>query len=141
MAKVVLRSDVAASPDLLWRRIKGFSSVAAWNPLVRAVEAEGDTVGCTREVDIEGAGQFIERLEALDEGERVYRYAIIDSPLPLKNCTVEIRVSDNGDGTATVECKSDFVAQEAGEFKAVKALQQLYQNALDHLQAHFMARR
>ena len=137
MGKVVLKSDVNASPDLLWQTIKGFSSVAAWNSLVRVVKAEGDAVGCTREVDVEGTGRFIERLQELNDGDRSFSYSIVDSPLPVKNCTVEIRVSDNGDGTATVEYKSDFDTQAAPEFKAVWALQQLYQVTLDRLQEKF----
>ena len=46
MPRVVLKSDIAASPDLLWQAIKGFSAIGDWNPLVREVESEiGEAAG------------------------------------------------------------------------------------------------
>ena len=141
MPRVVLTSDVAASPDLLWQAIKGFSAIGEWNPLVRKLESEGDTVGSTRRLELEGAGNFVERLEELNEGERVYTYSIVDSPLPLKTCTVEVRVKDRGDGQATVEWVSSFESEAPGELEAVKTFQRLYQHALDGLQDRFGLKR
>lgn len=141
MPRLVLKSDVAASPKLLWQAIKGFSAIGDWNPLVRKVESEGDTVGSTRRIELEGAGRFVERLEGLDDGERVYSYSIVDSPLPVRNCTVEVRVKDRGDGSATVEWASNFESEVPGELEAVKTFQRLYQNALDGLQDRFGIKR
>lgn len=137
MPRVVLKSDIAASPESLWRAIKGFSSVADWNPMVQAVRAEGDDVGSLRQIEVAGAGRFVERLDELDDGERVIRYSILESPLPVDDCLVEVRVRDNGDGTATVEWKSSFESTAASEFTAVRSFQKLYQNALDNLQTQF----
>ena len=39
--------------------------------------------------------------------ERLYRYSITESPLPISDYVAEIRVKDNGDGTSTVEWSSD----------------------------------
>ncbi len=133
MAKVVLRSNVARSPILLWDAIKQFGALADWNPLVRRVRTEGNAVGCTREIEFEGTGKFIERLEQLDDGNRVYTYSVIDSPLPIANCSVQVRVKDNGDGTSTVEWTGNFDADPGDELTAVKTFQCLYQDALDGL--------
>ena len=141
MPRLVLKSDVAASPDLLWQAIKGFSAVGDWNPLIRKVESEGDEVGSTRKIELEGAGNFIERLDEFDDGARAYTYSIVDSPLPVRNCTVEIRVKECGDDGATVEWASSFESETPGELVAVKAFQRLYQNALDSLQDKFGVKR
>ena len=141
MPKVVLTSDVAASPDMLWQAIKGFSAIGTWHPLVRDVSSEGDGVGSTRRVEVQGAGHFVERLEQINEGERVYRYAIVDSPLPVFNCTVEVRVSDNGDGSACVAWESSFDSEAGGELLAVKTFQRLTQSAFDRLQQQFGIKR
>jgi len=135
MPKVVLQSDVAAHPDIIWAAIKDFSSVAQWNPLVRNLAMHGSGVGSVRTVDLEGAGQFVERLDEVDDSERVYSYSVIDSPLPMSECSVEVRVKDNGDGTSTVEWKGDFAAEKGDELRAVRTFQQLYQDALDRLQS------
>lgn len=137
MPKVVLTSDITASPELLWQAIKSFSAVGSWHPLAHMIESEGDTVGSRRKISFEGAGEFVERLEELDDGERLYSYSIVDSPLPVKNCTVEVRVKDNGDGTSTVQWQSQFESTAQGEFTAVRAFQQLHQSALDNLQSRF----
>ena len=137
MPRVVIKTEVSAPAGLLWPVIGRFSAVADWNPLVRHVEAEGDGIGATRRVAFEGVGEFVERLEQLDDGERLLGYAIIDSPLPVKNCRVEIQVGDNGDGTATVEWRGRFETDPHAEFQAVKTFQQLHQNAFDHLRAEF----
>ncbi|MEM7224107.1 MAG: SRPBCC family protein [Pseudomonadota bacterium] len=115
MPKIVLTSDIAASPELLWRAIKGFS----------------------RQVELQGMGRLVERLEQITERERIYRYAIVDSPLPVANCTVEVRVIDKGDGTASVAWQSSFETGARGELQAVQTLQRLTQSALDNLQRQF----
>jgi len=135
MPKVVLQSDVAAHPDIIWAAIKDFRSVAQWNPLVRNLAMHGSGVGSVRTVDLEGAGKFVERLDEVDDHERVYTYSVVDSPLPMRECSVEVRVRDNGNGTSTVEWKGDFAAEKTDEFKAVRAFQRLYQDALDQLQS------
>ena len=135
MAKLVLKSEVAAAPDLLWQTIRGFSSIKDWNPLVQMIDSQGETVGATRTLNFQGAGRFTERLEELDDGARLYTYSIVESPLPLSNCTVQVRVQDNGDGTSTVEWSSDFESEPNQELAAVKTFQQMYQEALDNLQS------
>lgn len=134
MPKVVLKADVAASPDSLWRAIRDFGALAGWNPLVRRLDCEGDGVGSVRRVELEGGGAFVERLDSRDDRQRVYSYSIVESPLPISNGTVEIRVADNGDGTATVQWAGSFESEALSEFQAVRAFQQLYQSALDGLE-------
>ena len=72
MPKIVLTSELAAPPDLVWRAIEGV----------------------TRQVELQGAGRFVNRTERNEEGARVTRFAIVDSPLPDTNCTVEVRVPE-----------------------------------------------
>ena len=62
MPKVVLKSEVATAPDLLWRAIREFGALDRWNPRVHALDSEGDAIGSTRKVEVEGVGVFVERL-------------------------------------------------------------------------------
>ena len=52
-----------------------------------------------------------------------------------------MRVTENGDGTATVEWKGSFESEAPGEIQAVKTFQQLYQTALDNLQVQFAGKK
>ena len=137
MPKLVLKSDVAVAPDLLWQSIRRFSAIAAWNPLVRDLQADGDTVGSVRELELEGAGHFVERLEELDDGARLYSYSVVASPFSVENCIVQVRVEDRGDNTSTVEWTSTFESQTQTEFKTVRSFQQIYQSALDNIAKQF----
>ena len=41
-------------------------------------------------------------------GQRVYRYRIESSPIPVRDYVAEFRVDDNGDGTSTVVWSAEF---------------------------------
>ena len=76
----------------------------------------------------------MERLEEVSPTERLYRYSIVESPLPISDYFSEIRVKDNADGTSTVEWSSDFkVNTSTGEKDVVKTVQEVYQAGLDNL--------
>ena len=75
-----------------------------------------------------------ERLEEISPTERLYRYSILESPLPISDYFSEIRVKDNGDGTSTVEWSSDFnVNNVNGENDVIKTVQEVYKAGLDNL--------
>ena len=133
MPKLVLKSDVAVTPDRLWHALRDFGGLDRWNPLAHLLECDGDHVGSTRRVELPGTGVFVERLDGRDDGERAYRYTIIESPLAISNAMVELRVRDRGDGKATVEWTGSFDSEAPSEFQAVRTFQELYQGALDNL--------
>ena len=81
-----------------------------------------------------GGAKLVERLEEISPTERLYRYSILESPLPITDYFSEIRVKDNGDGSSTVEWSSDFKVNNAsGETDIVKTVQEVYQAGLDNL--------
>ena len=80
-----------------------------------------------------GGAKLVERLEEVSPTERLYRYSILESPLPISDYFSEIRVKDNGDGTSTVEWSSDFKVNSSSERDVVKTVQEVYQAGLDNL--------
>ncbi|WP_193368970.1 SRPBCC family protein [Pelagibius marinus] len=131
--KLVLKSDVALPPEQLWRIISDFAAPNRWNPLAQILACDGDRVGSIRRVQLAGAGVFVERLDRRDDGQRIYSYAIVESPLPISNASVEVRVTDNDDETATIEWTGTFDSEVLNEFLAVRSFQQVYQGVLDNL--------
>ncbi len=135
MPKVVLKTTVAASPDRLWRTVRGFGALASWHPLVERVSAEGESVGSKRSLAFSGlAGTFIERLDQRDDEQRVVCYAVTDSPLPIEDCAVELRVMDNGDGSSTVSWVGTFSAASGDEMAAVKAFHRIFHGGISRLE-------
>ena len=108
MPKVTMSTPVAMNADALWQAMGSFAAIGNWHPMMEKVEAEGEKKGSMRTLQLIGGAKLVERLEEVSPTERLYRYSIIESPLPISNYFSEIRVKDNGDGTSTVEWSSDF---------------------------------
>ncbi len=73
--------------------IGGFHSLHEWHPAVAKcdIETEGDTT--LRRLHLVGGGTILEKLEKSDDGQS-YGYSILESPLPVKNYSATITVSE-----------------------------------------------
>ncbi len=133
MPKVTMSTPVAMNADALWKAIGSFAAIGDWHPMFERVEAQGENKGSMRTIQLVGGAKIVERLEEISPTERLYRYSITESPLPLRDYFSEIRVKDNGDGTSTVEWSSDFGVTTSNENDVVKTIQEVYQAGLDNL--------
>ena len=134
MPKVTMSTPVAMNADALWQAMGSFAAIGQWHPMMEKVESQGEQKGSLRTLQLIGGAKLVERLEEISPRERLYRYSIIESPLPITNYVSEIRVKDNGDGTSTVEWSSDFeVNSTTGATDVVKTMQEVYQAGRDNL--------
>lgn len=133
MPKVTMSTPVAMNADALWKAIGSFAAIGDWHPMFERVEAQGENKGSMRTVQLIGGAKLVERLEEVSPNERLYRYSITESPLPISNYVSEIRVRDNGDGSSTVDWTSDFAVNTSNETDVVKTIQEVYQAGLDNL--------
>ena len=134
MAKVSMSTPLGVTADQVWQLIGGFNALPDWHPAVHRSELE--QAGQVRRLSLLGGGEIVERLESIDENERVYTYTIESGPLPVSGYTSTIRVRDD-DGKATVEWSSEFTPKGASESDAVAAIQGVYQAGLDNLRKLF----
>ena len=138
MSKVSLSSQFPVTPDQLWETIGRFAGLHDWHPAVEKTETEGEGVGSTRKLHLAGSGTIVEKLESRDDGERVYSYSIIDSPLPVSNYHSTLRVRDDVDGKGSrLEWSSEFQANGASETDAVKVIEGIYEAGLANLRKMF----
>jgi hypothetical protein len=137
MPTVSMTTDLGAPADLIWDLVGRFNALGEWHPLVQKSTTTGKAEGATRALKLATGGTLVERLEHVSDAERVYRYSIVDGPLPVTDCAAEIRVRDRGDGTASVEWSCSFTPACAAEADAVKAIHRLYQSGLDNLRQIF----
>ena len=136
MAKVSMQSVFAMSPDEVWKLIGKFNALPDWHPAIQSSKLEDG--GRLRRLSLLGGGEVVERLETIDEKDRLYRYSIVSGPLPVANYTATLRVRDDGKGQALVEWSSEFdPAKGAPETDAVNAIQGVYQMGLDNLKKMF----
>ena len=133
MPKVTMSTPVAMNADALWQSIGSFAAIGHWHPMMERVDTDGETKGSLRTLRLIGGAKLVERLEEVSPTERLYRYSILESPLPISDYFAEIRVKDNGNGTSTVEWSSDFKVNSNSERDVVKTVQEVYQAGLDNL--------
>lgn len=134
MAKVNMSAPLGVSADQVWQLIGGFNALPDWHPAVEKSELE--EAGQVRKLSLMGGGEIVERLESVNDNERVYTYTIESGPLPVAGYTSTIRVRDE-DGKAMVEWSSEFTPSGASEGDAVAAIQGVYQAGLDNLKKMF----
>src|SRR5271169_234652 len=67
--------ELAAAPDKVWALIGDFG--AAWEPLIAKINTVGTGVGQVRVTETIDGKRLVERLEAIDNSSRSYRYAMI----------------------------------------------------------------
>ena len=83
MAKVEMATELPVPAQRVWDLIGGFNTLADWHPAVEKSESEKEGAATLRRLHLAGGGAVLERLEAVDENERVLRYSIVESPLPV----------------------------------------------------------
>lgn len=129
MAEAKVVKKVAASADAVWAQLSDFAGIKAGGP-IEAVKYEGEGVGMLRHLTM-GGGLVTERLEVHNPEERTFTYAIIneDSPLPFSNYSATVSITDDGDGTCTVDWTGTFDAR-GDEAAAINTASGIYAGAI-----------
>ncbi len=127
-AKVV--KTINASADAVWAQLGDFAGIKAGGG-IESVSYEGEGVGMTRTI-VMANGPVVERLEAHDDAARTFTYAIIndDGPLPFSNYSATVIISDNGDGTSTVDWTGTFEPRGIAEDQAINMATGIYAGAI-----------
>ncbi len=102
----VARSTVIDAPVAeVWEILRDFNGHDRWHPIVRRSMLEDsmrtDQVGCVRNFDLRDGGNVRERLLALSDRDRRFRYAIVDADIPLHDYVAEIYLKPVTDGDRT----------------------------------------
>ncbi len=138
MANVNTSTDLPVPAQAVWATIGGFNALPDWHPAVEKSETAKEGGSTVRTLTLAGGGgQIVERLDQIDDKERLYSYSILSGPLPVANYTSTIRVRDNGKGGCTVEWGSEFDAAGAPENDAVAAIQGVYEAGFENLRKMF----
>lgn len=89
--------DLAAPPDQVWALIGQFGGM--WHPLIASIQLTGAGVGQLRTIETIDGKQIIERLAAMDESNRLYRYTNI-SGLGVVEYTGTFELKPKGSGSS-----------------------------------------
>lgn len=79
----------------LWEKLGGWCAISQWHPAIAKCEESKDGDAAFRTLTLKDGGVIKEKL--LDTGSMSYRYAIIESPLPVKNYEAQFSVTPDDD--------------------------------------------
>ena len=98
--------DLAVSPDQVWALVGQFGGM--WHPLIASIKLTGEGIGQLRLIETIDGKQIIERLEAIDNSQRLYRYTNV-SGLGVVDYTGTFDLKPKGSGSS-VEWRVQFLA-------------------------------
>jgi len=134
---VVQRVDLSTPPDQVWALIGAFGGM--WHPLIAGVELTGEGVGQLRTIETIDGKRIVERLDAIDNAQRFYRYTMI-SGVPAVDYTGTLSAKPNGSGSS-VEWRVQYLADGQGDLVVKTIVSTLEKTGLESLKNRFGASR
>ena len=113
MAKVYRSTVLDAPADRVWRDLRDFNGLANWHPSIVSSRIEkshpADKIGCVRNFQIKDGGQVREKLLSLSDYDYSCTYAILDSPMDLKDYVATLRLFPVTEGNRCfIEWSAEF---------------------------------
>ena len=126
MPEVVRSTIVDAPVDAVWRVLRDFDGHDRWHPAIATSALEDDRltdqVGAVRSFVLTGGERLRERLLDMDDASRRFRYAIVESEVPLLDYVAEVELRPVTDGDRTWWRWSSRFRTPPGEEDALAAL-------------------
>jgi hypothetical protein len=135
LQSVAERVDLKTDADKVWALIGQFGGY--WHPLISEIKLIGTGVGELRVIETIDGKQIIERLDAIDDSSRTYRYSNI-SGLPVSDYSGFLAVKPNGTGSS-VEWRAQYLANGQGDIVVRTIISTLFKAGLDSLKPRFGA--
>lgn len=127
--------NLDATPDKIWELIGQFGG--DWHPLIASIKLIGTGIGQLRIIETVDGKQIIERLDAIDNSARSYRYTNI-SGLPASDYTGTLEVKPNGAGSF-VEWRAQYLGNGQGDLIVRTIVSTLFKTGLESLKPRFGA--
>jgi hypothetical protein len=125
--------ELAAAPDAVWSSIGPFT--LDWHPLVASVSLTGTGIGQLRTIRTLDGKEVVERLEAIDNAKRFYRYSQI-AGFPASHYAGLLEVRPKGNGSV-VEWRVQFLANNLPDIAVRTRVSTLVKTGLGSLKPRF----
>jgi mxaD protein len=136
--------SIDAPASKVWATVRDFNALNTWHPALASdeiVEGTNNKVGAVRVLTLKPGGTVKERLLAFDDKGRMFKYAIVESVLPVSHYTSSLVVKSAGKGKSTVTWSGKFKRKNTGENPAdgendkaaVDTANAVYSGGLDNL--------
>jgi mxaD protein len=130
-------AEVMVDADTLWKAVGDFGAAARCHPQVSGVTVIDSPAGRARLVQFKTGGEQLERLEAEDRAQRVYRYSVERTSLPVRGYTGELRVEAAGGGTSRLVWGAHFMLADDGDGRTIEAVRHFLHDGAAGIQAGY----
>jgi hypothetical protein len=125
--------ELAATADQVWSLIGAFGG--DWHPLIARVRLTGTGIGQLRALEMADGKVIVERLEVLDDAQRICRYTNV-AGVPAAHYTGMLEVAPNGSG-CIVTWRVQYLADGRPDIEVKRLVSALQKTGLESLQARF----
>jgi hypothetical protein len=144
MAKAFRSAVIKAPIDAVWRTIRPFDGLPAWQPLCPDTRIErGESpamVGSIRNIKQTDGGRFREQLLSLSDVDHSQTYMLLDPPLSVTSMVTTLRLHPITDGDGTyLSWSSDVAVGEQDEASFIKLLNDSFMIGINSLKEMFDA--
>jgi mxaD protein len=137
MLSVEEAAQVMVDPDTLWKAVGDFGTAARWNPQVSGVTVIDGPAGRARLVQFKTGGEQLECLQDEDTANRVYRYSVERSSLPVRGYTGELRVEAADANTSRLVWGAHFMLADEGDGRTIEAVRHYLHDGTAGIQAEY----
>jgi len=128
-------AKVQEETTALWDRFGGWCAIAEWHPAVKSCEEikEGDDT--YRLLTLQDGGKIKEKL--LNRSGASYRYAIVESPLPVKNYEAQFSIvpdDDDEDEVNIVWAATYDAADGKDDKEARKTIDGIFKDGINNIE-------
>jgi hypothetical protein len=133
-SSVKVSKKISAPANAVWQTISAIGGVDKWLSLITTCSVEGTGAGAKRICTTADGATLYERIEAIDQENKIFRYAIPAPPMPIKNLlgTMQVIAGNNGHETQ-VDWSATFEVEEAHEAAMIAMLEGIYSEGMTGL--------
>ncbi|MEA3107213.1 MAG: hypothetical protein QOI88_1818 [Gammaproteobacteria bacterium] len=135
---------IAAPAEKVWDASKNFNGLNIWHPALASdeiISGKNNTVGAVRVLTLKGGGTIKEKLLEFDDKGHRFRYAILESVLPVSHYTSSFVVTSLAPEKTLVTWSgkfkrknlSDTPPDNENDKTAIDTASGVYQSGLDNL--------
>jgi mxaD protein len=136
--------NIDAPAAKVWDLSKDFNGLNTWHPALASdeiVEGKNNVVGAVRLLTLKGGGTIKEKLLVYSPKGHTFKYAIVESVLPVSDYSSTFVVRSAGKGKSKVVWSGHFKRKNVGDNPgdkendktAVDTINGVYQSGLDNL--------
>lgn len=141
MAEVTVTKVIDVKPQEAWNAIRSVGGLDRWFPVIAKCRVEGQGVGAKRVCELANGVTLFERVEQIDDGGKIFKYSITESPLPISNYLGTVTVRDAGRGGAEIIWSARFDVPDQQRDELVGMLNSAFADGIQGLERDLKARK